>query len=351
MKKDSMIKNIVFSILVMTLFFVGIEGIQRIRYFVRYKQLYWLCYGFMPKPLDYEDRQNKYIEKTITKSKEDILDIQIPVWQFDGYHKINPNYKWEGWEINSRGFRGKEIGKKEKYRIICLGGSTTFGVGSGNNETYPHYLQEITGCEVINCGIGAATIHNIRNMFEKEILPLKPDMIIINSVANNVYYKSFAYIREESKISHFNTILVDKILIYMTLREKLALVFNRSCSDLYKASLDTTVRCFMKDKEFWEDLKTTYMEIIKSAKDNNIDVVIVKQPIRLGGNTILFHKKMKVVYDYMFAMFDSFGVITIDVSLPSEVFSPDNLHLMPSGNKKLAKIIAEVLWKTHMLSL
>ncbi len=46
--------------------------------------------------------------------------------------------------INSHGFRGPEFTKiksEDTIRIFVLGGSTTFGIGVFDNQTYPYYLQ------------------------------------------------------------------------------------------------------------------------------------------------------------------------------------------------------------------
>jgi lysophospholipase L1-like esterase len=298
----------------------------------------------MRKPDDYEERQTRYAERLESGSNEDILEIKIPTQQFKGYIKINPDYEWEGVQINSSGFRGEEIGNKEKYRVVCLGGSTTFGVGNKDNETYPHYLEEITGYEVINCGIGGANIENIKNMFEKEILPFKPDLIIINSVLNNLYYYAPTY-QDRSMLCKINNFFIDRILLYMTAREKLAIISKGSCSDLYKAPLSVTVKCFLNDDKFWNDIKESYKYIIDKAEEHNIRVLLIKQPIKLGGNTILFDEKMLPVYEKMHEMLDESGE-TIDAFTyfnenPDDLFSPDNLHLTSYGNKKLAELIAD----------
>jgi len=64
--------------------------------------------------------------------------------------------------INSEGYRGPEFTKEKPanvFRIFTIGGSTTFGSGVFDNQTYPYYLQEIYDqsklefkVEVINIG-------------------------------------------------------------------------------------------------------------------------------------------------------------------------------------------------------
>ena len=61
--------------------------------------------------------------------------------------------------INSKGFRGKEFNiKKDGVRIIAFGGSTTIGLESSDEETYPSQLEILlngknkVNYEVLNMG-------------------------------------------------------------------------------------------------------------------------------------------------------------------------------------------------------
>ncbi len=58
----------------------------------------------------------------------------------DGIHHHIPNAKYEKWEINSLGFRGKEIDLEKKegqIRIACFGVSETFGVYESKDKEWP----------------------------------------------------------------------------------------------------------------------------------------------------------------------------------------------------------------------
>lgn len=97
-------------------------------------------------------------------------------------------------KINSKGFRGKDF-KEEKesgvLRIVALGGSSTFGFGDRDDETYPYFLEailrkeiqknsfdaRINDVEVINLGIPHLTSDQILSLFIIEALPLNPDIV------------------------------------------------------------------------------------------------------------------------------------------------------------------------------
>ena len=80
---------------------------------------------------------------------------------------------------NSHGFRGNEFEKEKPdntFRIFALGGSTTVGMGTEDDETWPAYLQKIanekiTGknIEVINFGLSAATTEHEYNIIRNRI--------------------------------------------------------------------------------------------------------------------------------------------------------------------------------------
>ena len=90
---------------------------------------------------------------------------------------------------NSHGFRGIEFQKQKHdvdFRIFTVGGSTTYGVGTTADETWPAYLQQIINeeiigkkIEVINAGLGGATTETEYNLIKNKIAALEPDLIIM----------------------------------------------------------------------------------------------------------------------------------------------------------------------------
>jgi len=90
---------------------------------------------------------------------------------------------------NSHGFRGDEFEKEKShntFRIFALGGSTTFGVGGADNETWPIHLQKIANekiigknIEVINFGLSGATTESYYELIKNKIYSLDPDLIIM----------------------------------------------------------------------------------------------------------------------------------------------------------------------------
>lgn len=359
-------KLIVYSSVVVLLFFVSLETIQRVRYFFRFQSKYWLFYGFADKPADYAEMLERGLIRRfgpqIIKTPAELYD------KHKGYRKYEPNLKSLEYQINSFGFRGKEfdISKKEGvYRIVALGGSTTFGAYVRDGFTYPEFLERSLNSksdikyEVINGGINGCTIDEIENLLRHEIVKLNPDIIIINSVFNNFYYnKVYTDKYRASLLQKINMILLHKSLFYMTLREKMASISGILIGDIYRVPVEVTVNNFLKDKAFWRDMKATFRDVSGIAKDNNVRLIIIKEPIRLRDYKqakwgMLLDKRFAPLYEKMYILLDEIAkeenVKIIDMisyfdSFPEKdkVFI-DGLHLTEEGNEYMARVIAKEL--------
>jgi lysophospholipase L1-like esterase len=103
------------------------------------------------------------------------------------YLKLIPNTEGYLFEnrirINAHGFRGPPLDAvKKRARVLCVGGSTTFGVTTAKDDKpYPEVLQDLLGkkFEVVNGGIyGHDIMMNFREL-RRKFLPVRPDVIVI----------------------------------------------------------------------------------------------------------------------------------------------------------------------------
>jgi len=99
--------------------------------------------------------------------------------------------------LNNYGFRNAEDVFEPKpsgaLRVVCLGGSTTFGYNLRDSETYPQRLQErlrqLEGqsqSQVLNAGAIGYSIGHVAKWAERIVPALKPDVVIIYSGVNEV---------------------------------------------------------------------------------------------------------------------------------------------------------------------
>jgi GDSL-like Lipase/Acylhydrolase family len=115
--------------------------------------------------------------------------------------------------INSRGFRGKDYEPKKQrnvIRIITLGASSTFGFHDHEDQTYPHYMEQmlnealprlnaqrhsssyepIKAFEVINLGVPHLTSEQIYALLVNEGLELDPDFVTFYEGINDTVWGS-----------------------------------------------------------------------------------------------------------------------------------------------------------------
>jgi len=127
-------------------------------------------------------------------SREDINKLQS---RYRGMSYLNYGLSPTRDEFNTLGYRGDDIVMPKPdgvYRIVALGGSTTFGEYlSTYQEAYPHQLQQIlretygyTDVDVINAGVpGYTTWESAVNLLLR-VPDLDPDMVIVYHGINDV---------------------------------------------------------------------------------------------------------------------------------------------------------------------
>ncbi|MCX5905402.1 MAG: SGNH/GDSL hydrolase family protein [Proteobacteria bacterium] len=187
------LKHFIFSLITTLLFFVVLESGVRLFLFLKARDSIFLLHGLVKKG---EDPTNRF---------ENVYDAQGNCL----YFRTKPSDDEQN-PVNTFGFRGPEISKKRPHtkRIVCLGGSTTYGLGLSYGNTYPkllqNYIDKNSGAghyEIINAGIPAHKLFHIIEQVKHVILGLEPDIIILMDVFNNLITdaKDFAFIKIEGE--------------------------------------------------------------------------------------------------------------------------------------------------------
>ncbi len=99
---------------------------------------------------------------------------------------------------NAKGFRGKidypYAKNTDRVRILILGDSFTFGDEVSDDETYPHYLQEmLPGCEIINLGVHGYGHDQMLILLKEEGVRYKPDIVILGYLTMDMYRNILAF--------------------------------------------------------------------------------------------------------------------------------------------------------------
>jgi len=109
-----------------------------------------------------------------------------------------PNYRKGGTFHNSLGYRNREFSLAKPsgvYRIVALGGSTTYDVRIENNDqTFTAQLEKLLkadygyqNVEVINAGVPGYNSWEMLINLEFRVLDLDPDLVIIYEGTNDVH--------------------------------------------------------------------------------------------------------------------------------------------------------------------
>jgi lysophospholipase L1-like esterase len=115
---------------------------------------------------------------------------------------------------NSLGFRGREVEQPKpagRYRIACLGGSTTYDDGVADGDTYPLKLEGLLRAahperdlEVVNCGVPSYTSAESLANLAFRVLDLQPDAIVLYEGIND--WRTRNYVNYDGAYFHFRKV-------------------------------------------------------------------------------------------------------------------------------------------------
>jgi len=223
--------------------------------------------------------------------------------------------------FNSEGFRGPEFTKikqENSFRIFAIGGSTTFGSGVFDNQTWPYYLQQMyeqtnlgPKVEVINIGFASWWSKPETEQIKNKFIEYEPNLFIVYDGWNDVGREAYGK--------------------------------NPKTSSL-----------------MW---KERWLEICELGEQHNFDTLIAIQPLVGAGNKVLteqeYTNSLKKRYrDLELPLYPSYieqlnelknhCSLTADLRhIFDHVYEPiyyDNGHVGPTGNK----IIAENLYQLSL---
>jgi lysophospholipase L1-like esterase len=126
---------------------------------------------------------------------DDLVSFGAPIWQsysaenlfqYDSLGKRGrPNSSYKKWRLNSLGFRGPEV-QKDRFRIICLGESETFGLYEQPGNEYPAQLERDLNrwagrdvFQVIDAAIPGQTLVSTAQRVPEIIAQTKPQIAMI----------------------------------------------------------------------------------------------------------------------------------------------------------------------------
>lgn len=228
--------------------------------------------------------------------------VGISPWQvYDGSsYKFPPNYELRGAagqgsetaRTNALGFRGPDFAAQKPpgvFRVVCLGGSSTFGYHNDDDQTYPHYLgallgEEFDGVEVVNAGFPYYNTGSIRSLFTQELLGYRPDVITLYSAYNDACWPL-----QVQKPVRWVFWLQEHSIVYLLLKESLLSdqrVYWLKNKLHRKLRPQADVQAVLQNAEQVAARYRANVEaVLDAARERGVAVVLVRQPITTRTHT------------------------------------------------------------------
>lgn len=315
---------------------------------------------------------------TFCPAVEQKAEFSMPkIKEYDTYFKFEPGiYRMKAgaaasdvveYAINSKGFRGPEFSSRKEpdtTRIFCFGGSSTLGPNLNFKETYPYYLQQnldkkFAGkkFEVINAGVMAYTMQRINSLFKEEVINYDPDIITVYAAYNDATYTRNRIYVKTNLFLRICRLLYYRWMLFTVLTEKVSLIKNKIPAPFFFCT-PNSVEIYVKNLEC----------LILLAKQKNIKVILIKQPInvdieidfnketieslkekvkkatsikemRIYTQYLLVKEMERIGFEHKLAIVNPLD----EFKRNKEEYFLDDVHLTAKGNRKLAEIIAKSL--------
>ena len=367
LSKNNKFKIICFTLIVNVMIFSCLEWVAG--YLIQGDNIYYqvgMMEGEHPlmefdKDLGYRIRKQAFSRPTsffpmIDVSSREVVSTKIAFTEQEGMIRSEHG----DIVVNSLGFRGPYFKKNkppDTFRIVAMGGSTTAGMYE-NELTYPRLLERMlnqssTGkrkTEVINAGVWGYTSCQVMKRYKKDIVDLKPDLILLMSGWNDINKIRTSGITKRSQYCMNHHPVLVRSNIFRFLRFKTGDAFKKNPSEL-------GVEVFQENSKYYlENLR----EIIEDAGLNGTHVVLVSLPslfetraldkfsgyeqfgryslqeIEYRQRAVIYinslKKKLSEEYQHVFYIDNGVSPLTVGKSK----FFSDTIHPTGAGNRVLA---------------
>ncbi len=331
-----------------------------------------------------EKRYSILFKPFINKIEKSIGVVEYDVdWNYETNKMTPGKFSHNNIEyiINSKGFRGKEFKNiKDKIRILSFGGSTTIGLESPENKTYPYLLETLLNknekkYEVINMGFGSKSLNFIKALYFNEALSYEPDFITIYSNRNSLMYDGgFSKKKVNVNLLKITSYLQENIMTYRLLLKLYNRVNNNLSTDQKNLKSPFHKKGINKDYLI-NGYKNSLLEIIELSEKEGVQVILIKQAYLIKPslqkeiNSFSINELIKLFEENYFInkhniseeenfwlvlgsilnknleAFEKYNnviiVNPIDNLIKNEENFVDYLHLTPKGNFILAKEISK----------
>jgi len=281
-------KQIIFGLLLLCICFIVIESISQILWFEHNKSCKLQTFYY-----------DGYARELIEKLCNDYKSIKY----LDSSIRTNyPNQSGYTYSINEFGFRGKsfDFNKSDnEYRIIMVGGSTTFGLGSTNDdETIPAHLESMLNqkfeqkIHVINAGVIAANSKSEVFYIENELIEFSPNLIVVFDGYNDSFEIDLTDASEDQNYSgNTNKNAIEKIIKKYFNWLASPKIFYQFTHDYFQSQSLTNELKTENTKKWLE----RWNHICKLSKEHDFELLITVQPMIGTDNRTLSDVEREII--------------------------------------------------------
>ncbi len=254
-------------------------------------------------------------------------------------------------DINSSGLRGPQIEVKRNIRILCIGDSCTFGAGILYEDTYPHKLELLLkdlklDAEVINAGVpNYSSLQGLR-LFERDLLKLKPDIVIAEF---GVIDQGYCYFYSDSEqktrdtLNNFFISALNKSKISQFVYKKIFISSGKN------RNLDLGSYPMIKPRVSAPEFYSNFKRLAAISDRNYIKLIFVK-PVLFDFNKGSVNPTGE---DYIFPegypILDLYEIFKKQKDLKDFFLERDFCHMNSRGNGVVANEILKVVIKEKFI--
>jgi lysophospholipase L1-like esterase len=320
---------------------------QRARF---YAPIMWAAVILALTTMEFAVRQTGYDEylrpRQVGKNmKTDDLLFYIPKDLFPG---VNELY------VHAMRFRSGKVNVQKSpgvSRIICMGGSSTWGSGVGDNETWPAFLELMVRekgieAQIINAGISGYTSFQVMIFIREYLLRYNPDAFILYVGHNDMAHSFGPYSeRELWEMMHGQRGRYGQAIT--AIQKQLSQV------RLYNAVRIVVVgakRAWHSDEEVSASRPNEFLanirEIHQMLQPRGIHLILMAEAMQLDD--LDYHSGMRELARRLNIPFND---IYADFNLRPDVerLFLDSVHLTPEGNRLVAAHAWDLLEKAGVM--
>jgi len=284
---------------------------------------------------------------------------------FEGYFPIKGSEEVKI-SINSKGLRDYEHsyeGLPDRFRILVLGDSITFGSGIRFEEMYSTLLEKKLNennydVEIIKAGVTGYEFSQMYDYYSLEGKKYSPDMVIYGAFLNDIFEPNITKRKELNDLYGYPDTPRENLLVRIIKKT------CQSCIMLYSIILNYNERYFELLYSTWEDEEalSNYFQKIRSLEEllekNNTELILVVFPYTFQFENGLGQEKGPQEKIKEFGRNEDIPVIDLldylDTPNYKEIYLQyDRVHPNEKGNEIVAEAIYRELTEkyNHTLSI